>query len=43
MNLNSKVELLIRNLFAIYFKMEDGNAVIKFSNFHCAWVSNGNV
>jgi hypothetical protein len=31
-NLNSKVELLIRNLFAISFKVEDGNVIIKCSN-----------
>ncbi len=32
MNINSKVEFLIRNLFAISFKVEDGNVIIKFSN-----------
>jgi hypothetical protein len=32
MNLNFKVKLLIRNLFTISFKMEDGNVIIKFSN-----------
>jgi hypothetical protein len=32
-NLNSKVELLIINLFAIYFKVQDGNVIIKFCNY----------
>jgi hypothetical protein len=32
MNINYKVEFLIRNLFAISFKVEDGNVIIKFSN-----------
>jgi hypothetical protein len=31
-NLNSKMELLINFLFAISFKVEDGNVIIKFSN-----------
>ncbi len=31
-NLNSKVELLIRNLFVISYKVEDGNVIIKFNN-----------
>ncbi len=30
--MNSKVELLIRNLFAISFKVEDGNVIIKTYN-----------
>jgi hypothetical protein len=32
MNLNSKVELLIRNLFVISFKVEDGSFIIKYFN-----------
>ncbi len=32
MNLNSKVELLIKILFVISFKVEDGNVIIKFFN-----------
>jgi hypothetical protein len=32
MNLNSKVELLIRHMFVISLKVEDGNVVINFFN-----------
>ncbi len=32
MNLNSKVELLIKTLFAISFKVDNGNVIITFSN-----------